>query len=409
MMSPVFLHLSAKIQGGMLTSRILGIKDGAGAASHSNSITYLPRSEASKISSGPQLGSSTNVNLIESRGLSQSNRAGSSNSKQSKLLLPDQANFTIMRAQKTKQFVAEKPWYVINPDSSRLASTWQMIMVASLVFVALITPIQVGLFELQLDTLFFVSLGVDFLFLIDLFLQFMTSYPKITPRGVVWEVRLAKISCTYLRTWFFFDFITLLPFELITLSLGVEELRELTTIKVFRALRLLKLLRLVKTSRMVQDLEVPWSIPYQQMALGRFLLVLGLMCHWLACLWAMTLLLVDPVYPQWIDSIQEADAAYGITTRDSPYRVYVASFYFCTYTLTSVGYGDIGPQNILERTFLSSVVLIAGLSWAYIIGEVGGIVQDITKESQEFRKRMHHLNKMMKDQGLPFSLQCRLR
>jgi len=133
------------------------------------------------------------------------------------------------------------------------------------------------------------------------------------------------------------------------------------------------------------------------------------MCHWLACLWAMTLLLVDPVYPQWIDSIQEADAAYGITTRDSPYRVYVASFYFCTYTLTSVGYGDIGPQNILERTFLSSVVLIAGLSWAYIIGEVGGIVQDITKESQEFRKRMHHLNKMMKDQGLPFSLQCRLR
>ncbi|CAE7476896.1 Kcnh7 [Symbiodinium sp. CCMP2592] len=82
-------------------------------------------------------------------------------------------------------------------------------------------------------------------------------------------------------------------------------------------------------------------------------------------------MLVDPVYPQWIDTIQEADAAYGIITRDSPYRVYVASFYFCTYTLTSVGYGDIGPQNILERTFLSGVVLIAGLSWAYIIGRFG--------------------------------------
>ncbi|OLQ15728.1 Potassium voltage-gated channel subfamily H member 7 [Symbiodinium microadriaticum] len=367
--------------------------EGEGSSSLATAIPRAPRSEGSKISSAPELGSPTNV--FDSRGLSNSNRAGSSNSKQSKLLLPDQANFTIMRAQKTKQFVAEKPWYVINPDSSRLASTWQMIMVASLVFVALVTPIQVGLFPLQLDTLFFVSLGVDFLFLIDLFLQFMTSYPKTTPRGVVWEVSLVKISCNYLRTWFFFDFITLLPFELITLSLGVEELRELTTIKIFRALRLLKLLRLVKTSRIVQDLEVPWSIPYQQMALGRFLLVLGLMCHWLACLWAMTLLLVDPVYPQWIDGIQEADAAYGITTRDSPYRVYVASFYFCTYTLTSVGYGDIGPQNILERTFLSFVVLAAGLSWAYIIGEVGGIVQDITKESQ--------------DQGLPFSLQCRLR
>ena len=34
---------------------------------------------------------------------------------------------------------------------------------------------------------------------------------------------------------------------------------------------------------------------------------------------------------------------------DSAWRVYVSSFYFCSYTLTSVGYGDLGPKNILER------------------------------------------------------------
>jgi len=203
--------------------------------------------------------------------------------------------------------------------------------------------------------------------------------------------------------------LTLIPFELFTLLLKIEDLRNLTSLKILRALRLLKLARLARTSHLVQNLEVPFSIPYQQMALARFLLILGLLCHWLACLWAMTLVLVDEKYPKWIDRIQELDAAYGIVTRDSPYRVYVASFYFCTYTLTSVGYGDIGPQNLLERGFLIFLLLLAGLAWAYVIGEVGAIVGDMTKESQEFRKRMHHLNQMMKDQGLPFDLQCRLR
>ena len=53
------------------------------------------------------------------------------------------------------------------------------------------------------------------------------------------------------------------------------------------------------------------------------------------------------------------------------------------------------------------ILLTAGLSWAYIIGEVGTIVADMTVEGQEFRKTMHHLNKMMRDQRLPRSLQAK--
>ena len=34
----------------------------------------------------------------------------------------------------------------------------------------------------------------------------------------------------------------------------------------------------------------------------------------------------------------------GIYTRNEPHRVYLSAFYFCSYTMTSVGYGDIGPK-----------------------------------------------------------------
>ena len=47
----------------------------------------------------------------------------------------------------------------------------------------------------------------------------------------------------------------------------------------------------------------------------------------------------------------------------------------------------------------TAIVLFSGLAWAYIIGEVGAIVTDMTSEGQDFRRTMHHLNSMMKRQG----------
>ena len=145
--------------------------------------------------------------------------------------------------------------------------------------------------------------------------------------------------------------------------------------------------------------RIPFALPYQQFALARFLSVLVIMCHWLACVWALTLQLVDLDYPQWIDDVEAVDASFGIRTRESTWRIYVASYYFCSYTMTSVGYGDFGPKNVLERVFCTFMVMVSGLCWAYILGEVCAIVADMNSDSQQFRKRMHQLNAMMRDQG----------
>ena len=82
---------------------------------------------------------------------------------------------------------------------------WQFVMGFALVFVALVTPVQVSLLEPAFDFLFLLGLFVDFLFLCDFVLQFFTAYPKTTPHGLVWEVRLHHIFCHYLKTWLFLD------------------------------------------------------------------------------------------------------------------------------------------------------------------------------------------------------------
>ncbi|CAK8993198.1 unnamed protein product [Durusdinium trenchii] len=314
-----------------------------------------------------------------------------------------------MRGEKTRQFQVSQVWYVINPESSKYATYWQFVTFAAMIFVAFVTPVQVGLFPMRIDGLMIFSLCVDAVFLADMVLQFFTMYPKRSARGIIWEDRLKKITKHYLKTWFFLDFTTLIPFDLISLASGADSLKEFKGIKVVRVLRLLKLMRIFRTSKLIHKLEVTLHIPYQQMALIRFLLILVLVCHWMACLWAMTLNLADSYYPKWIDSIADADLAFGIDTRTSEIRIYIAAFYFCSYTMTSVGYGDIGPQNIFERVTCTVIVLVAGLCWAYILGEVGAIVTDMNAEKQSFRKMMNGLNKMMQEQGLPQELRRRLR
>lgn len=329
----------------------------------------------------------------------------------------NQMQFMIMRAEKTRQLQKRKLTMVIDPDSTR-AITWQLITSCCMAFISIVTPVQVGLLELRLDFLQILSWGVDSIFFVDMVLQFFTMYPKTTPRGIEWETDLRKIGIHYMRTWFFLDFVTLIPFDILSLTWNAANSKELKSIKVIRAVRLLKLMRILKSSRWLHRLEIALSIPYQHLALLRFLGGLMLVCHWLSCFWAMCLHLVDDVQlvdgvekpvPKWIDDIAASDLEFKIVTRDHPLRIYMASFYFCSYTMTSVGYGDLGPKNILERVVCTAIVLVAGLCWAQILGDVCAISSDMNAENQEFRKKMNSLNRMMQEQGLPHDLRRRLR
>merc|ERR1711920_667062 len=92
---------------------------------------------------------------------------------------------------------------------------------------------------------------------------------------------------------------------------------------------------------------------YSKIRLGRFFILLMIIAHWLACLWAFTLMLVpaNQRVPRWVDSFADLEVSLSEESKtvNTPWKLYVASFYFACYTLTSVGFGDIGPQNTVER------------------------------------------------------------
>jgi len=151
------------------------------------------------------------------------------------------------------------------------------------------------------------------------------------------------------------------------------------------------------------------AISYQRLALYKFILILLLVSHWLACLWSMSLILGSESGPQWVDAFDDMEADAAEKTRDSLMMLYVAALYFTSYTITSVGYGDIGPKNLVERIVCICMIFVAGIVWTYVLGQVCGIMSSMGKYEAEFRKTMDDLNDMMSDRGLPPNMRQRLR
>jgi len=298
--------------------------------------------------------------------------------------------------------------WLINPENSSFLRRWDALALAALVFVAVVTPVQVSILEPAIDWIFVVSIGVDSVFFIDLILQFFIMYPARTDYGTTMVSDFHKVVIHYLQTWFTVDLLSVIPFDILGLIAGGSKLK---LVKMVRLLRLIKLTRMLRMSRIVRRLEMRMSITYSRLALMKFFAVLAALTHWLSNLWALTLVIVDADegVPRWIDSFAELEENISTPTKDTPWKMYVTCLYFTSYTLTSVGYGDIGPVNIIERMACTFMIIVAGIAWAVVLGQVGDVVATMNSDEQAFQRQMDELSLMSTDHDLPTHIRQRLR
>jgi len=154
------------------------------------------------------------------------------------------------------------------------------------------------------------------------------------------------------------------------------------------------------------------SITYGNLALLKYFCVLLIIAHWLANLWALSLSLEEESGKErWVDSFTEREETNNVVdfTVNTPWKLYLTSLYFTTYTITSVGYGDIGPKNPTETFIAIFMIIVSGVSWGILLGQVCGVVASLVEEEAEFRSMMDGLNSMMHDRSLPKDMRVRLR
>ncbi|CAH8589647.1 unnamed protein product [Schistosoma bovis] len=255
---------------------------------------------------------------------------------------------------------------------------------------------------------------VELLFIIDIILNFWTTY--VSKSGQV-VYHLKAIAINYLRGWFFLDLLAAIPFDVI-LAVNNPEIQG-TIGEMGNWIHLLKLARLLRLARLFQKIE-RYS-QYSTVILGLLMCMFFLVAHWFACGWYCIgkeefKSKITREY-SWLYELGERmqlnrsysamNKTNGLTRR----ALYVSSLYFTTTSLTSVGFGNVSPNTVNEKIFAVITMLIGALMHAAVFGNVTTLIQRMYSRRSAYQTknqdlkdftRAHHIPKPLKQRMLEF-------
>lgn len=303
----------------------------------------------------------------------------------------------------------ETPWYVelrrgsspIRFESNFLGF-YDILQFVLLSYTALVAPYEVAFVEDPvIDSWWWANRVVDTFFIMDLIFNFIR--PTDTGNRAR---RLSRIRDNYLKFWFWVDCISSIPYDMIGNS-------KMKSFRLIRLMRLAKLGKLIRASRMVEAYEDRMSIPLSRLESYKLMILVLITCHWMACFWCLIPMTSvddddfddDGIKMTWITALE---ASKGIDLRTN-YQIYVASLYYSVMTLTSVGYGDIQPQNEAEYIACIFLMLVSGIVWAYILGTLTAILSSMDPRNTHFKQTLDDLNFMIRAEGMKPDTAARIR
>ena len=305
--------------------------------------------------------------------------------------------------ERAKQSPNTSRWVVHPASGFRLA--WDVAQIIILLYVALAIPYRFSFDVYAYGGWYLLEFLIDVYFWIDLILGFFMAYWEPTPDDDYrYVVDLNKIQSEYLRTWFTVDMLACIPVNLISRTVqgtatcswswradpcagrGVAlSHSQRTAIHLFAALRLLKLLRIFGAVRVLKRYE-ELSLQYHKIfSMCKLLMVLSLLSHWMACTYGS-------VY-----NFAREDHA-GREMR--PWELYVAALYWAVQTLTTVGYGNVVPQTVLERLIACGVMVLGGFMFSWIISKVSTTLSEDSAERLATEKRLA-VRRFVKQKRIP--------
>jgi potassium voltage-gated channel Eag-related subfamily H protein 7 len=286
--------------------------------------------------------------------------------------------------------------FIVNPNSN-FARQWDMLMVALLIFTALVTPFEVAFLTSAFDFLFVINRMVDFGFMCDMVLNFFLGYFDENEARMVWNQK--RIASRYLKGWFSIDLVSILPFDTVALAMNSKELSQLKILRVIRLLRLIKLMRIFRSSRVIKRIQSNSGLSFSTWALIKFLVLVLICLHWTACVWGMWPSMGENENNWYLMADLELS---GVGDK------YLASIEFSLMAMV-MGYGDFTPANSSERTVAVILMILGGSVYAYVIGAICGVVSERDPATSEYQANVDLLNDYMEEIKLPKSQRTKLR
>ncbi|XP_012515664.1 PREDICTED: potassium voltage-gated channel subfamily H member 6 isoform X2 [Propithecus coquereli] len=244
---------------------------------------------------------------------------------------------------------------------SPFKAVWDWLILLLVIYTAVFTPYsaafllsdqdesQRGACGYTCSPLTMVDLIVDIMFVVDIVINFRTTYVNSNDE-VVSHPR--RIAIHYFKGWFLIDMVAAIPFDLLIFRTGSDE-----TTTLIGLLKTARLLRLVRVARKLDRYS-----EYGAAVLFLLMCTFALIAHWLACI--------------------------------------------CS--LTSVGFGNVSPNTNSEKVFSICVMLIGSLMYASIFGNVSAIIQRLYSGTARYHTQMLRVKEFIRFHQIPNPLRQRL-
>ncbi|XP_059414100.1 potassium voltage-gated channel subfamily H member 6-like [Carassius carassius] len=253
-----------------------------------------------------------------------------------------------------------------------------------------------------------VDLVVDVMFIIDILINFRTTYVNHNDEVVSNPTRIAQ---HYFKGWFLIDIVAAIPFDLLIFRSGSDEPQTTTLIGLLKTARLLRLVRVARKLDRYSE--------YGAAVLFLLMCTFALIAHWLACIWyaignveRTSSARIGGMKIGWLDNLadqigkqyNDSDSFSGPSIKDK----YVTALYFTFSSLTSVGFGNVSPNTNPEKIFSICVMLIGSLMYASIFGNVSAIIQRLYSGTARYHTQMLRVKEFIRFHQIPGGLRQRL-
>ena len=245
------------------------------------------------------------------------------------------------------------------------------------------------------DVLLFIY---DIFCILDLIISFFRAYYNF-------EYKLIKsnhlILINFLKYDFTFDLLSAIPIFTISKYICLEgnyiqcfkyemqgNLIFLKLCSVLKALKINKIINHKKNQAMEKFFELiseSYSIEKAVTILIHALIYIGV----LHCIVCIHIFLGSNSYSNWLIL---TDA------QNEPFQnIYIKSLYFMITTLTTIGYGDIVCQSMIERVFQIIILVIGSIFYPYVISTIGNIIKKDSNAKIKHDNNLSMLEKIRKD------------
>ena len=283
----------------------------------------------------------------------------------------------------------------------KVYKTWNIFVVCCVIFTTFYETYQVAFgragFASYSELSYIFDHVLTFIFFLDILKNFHTAFYDENDDIVEDKWMIVK---HYGKKMLWIDLLGIIPFYEISLAISGELGKDNHTTQILAILRLFRLFRLHKLSEPLRFVQNTTSISLLTLTLIRNFSVVLIWTHVAACMFYF----ISRQY-SFSDQTWIGDDVNNLTEIER----YMTTFYWSVVTFTTVGYGDISPENIVEQIWVVIYMLINIVIHSWIIGSITLVMGKSDKKTGEYRNALETLAEFSRIHSFPKNLHRQLK